>query len=81
MQQESDADDVREIVDLDKLPIPSLEGHQWKQFGNQLICRSCPNEHSQFLPPDLYFAGYKDGKPVLKKRHVTPSPVSPPSQG
>lgn len=56
-------------VDLSKIPMPRLTGHSWRQFGNMLLCQSCPNEHSQFIHPSLgYFGNDKDGKAIIKKR-------------
>ena len=46
----------------------SIAGHNWQQFGPMLICRSCPFEHSQSIPPNLIYRGLdKQGYPILEK--------------
>lgn len=69
-QQEAETNEGHHYeVDLSQIPIPRLEGHHWRQYGNQLICHSCPNEHSQFIHPSLgYYGNDEKGLPIIKKR-------------
>lgn len=65
--------DKGESLDVESLPMPSLVGHRWKQYGNKLECQSCPTLHAAFLQPGFYISGYKDGIPVIS-RLASPSP-------
>lgn len=49
-------------------PKVGLVGHGWTQQGPMLICRTCPYEHSQFVPPNLIYKGLDaKGLPILEK--------------
>lgn len=54
-------------VTREELPMPSLSGHMWKQYGNKIECTSCPSHHVAFLQPGVYISGYKDGIPIISK--------------
>ncbi len=64
-------------VTRDDLPMPSLQGHIWKQFGNKIECQSCNNRHAAFLQPGYYISGYKDGIPVISQITTRRSDIHP----
>lgn len=40
------------------------KGHQWRQRGTQLICRSCLSEHATFIPVGIRLVGFDErGRP------------------
>lgn len=67
-------------VKTQELPMPSLRGHIWKQFGNKIECQSCGTSHSAFLQPGYYISGYTDGVPVISQITTRPA-VPPPTDG
>lgn len=57
--------------DLDEIPQVQLTGHQWVQQGARILCRSCPFEHSSYIPPNYQLYGTdKEGLPIIKKLDV-----------
>lgn len=63
-------------VDLDELDRQreamrqKMQGHNWKQQGQQVSCTSCPFHHSFFIPPGTFLTGIDDvGNPILKKEY------------
>ena len=53
-----------------KLSEPTVkQKHNWKQYGNQIICDSCPSKHGMFIRTDQIMVGVDDnGMPILEKR-------------
>lgn len=41
--------------------------HSWKQQGPELICTSCPYNHSQWVGPSKRLTGFdSEGRPTLE---------------
>lgn len=48
---------------------PSLSGHQWRQQGPYLVCKSCPVRHSIYIGVDKRLVGFtEDGQPKVIDR-------------
>jgi hypothetical protein len=39
--------------------------HTWRQRGPELVCTSCPHEHSQWIGMDKQLTGFDDNGPVI----------------
>lgn len=60
--------EVLNEIDVDQIAQPQLDGHMWRQEGNQLICQSCPFKHSSFIDPGYQLYGIDDnGRPLIRK--------------
>lgn len=65
-----------ETYEVEDLPMPSLRGHAWRQYGNKLECQSCSVPHAAFLQPGTYVSGNTaDGTPVVSQ--ITTLPFDP----
>lgn len=61
-------DTVLSSINLNDIPRPDLSGHAWIQRGAELSCKSCPFEHTSYLPPQYQLYGIQeDGIPKLRK--------------
>lgn len=68
MQNEPSKPEATYVIDLDKLPQATLQGHMWRQEGTQLKCMSCPFTHATFIPVGYQLYGIDDdGKPMIRK--------------
>jgi hypothetical protein len=47
--------------------IPGIAGHEWRQQGPMLVCKSCPISHAQHIGLNVRLVGFKDGMPILTK--------------
>lgn len=46
-----------------------LVGHEWRQQGYSLVCRSCELSHAIYIGPNKELVGFsEDGKPKFEKR-------------
>lgn len=46
-----------------------LSGHEWRQQGPYLICKSCELTHALYIGMNKILVGFReDGKPILEKR-------------
>lgn len=50
----------------EKYELP-LVGHDWKQKGPDLVCKSCPLDHSVRIGLNKQLIGIENGKPLFKK--------------
>lgn len=57
--------DEGEIVINPKI---EMRGHQWRQQGFSIICRSCSLRHSYYIGPELLLTAIEDGVPKFVKR-------------
>ena len=59
-------------IDIDKVResaiVEAKGNHNWRQRGNAIICTSCKNRHSFFIPVGKMLIDVKDGIPVLKDK-------------
>jgi len=47
----------------------TLLGHEWRQQGPYIICKSCDLEHALHIGMNKILVGFtKKGKPILEKR-------------
>jgi hypothetical protein len=59
-------------IDLDTLPQPQLQGHQWQQQGSVLVCRSCPFTHASLIAPGYQLYGIDaEGIPMIRSIKVS----------
>lgn len=56
-------------VDLNTLKTPNKQTHEWRQFGPEIRCMSCPIQHGSFIGNDHVLTGVdENGKPQFAKR-------------
>lgn len=57
-----------DIQELHAQARASMQGHNWIQYGTEVVCDTCPFRHSFYLAPGNILKGIdEDGKPIIDK--------------
>ncbi len=73
MKNEPKTENENENVEIHDKPVfefnpDVLAGHEWRQQGPFIICKSCDLEHSMYIGVNRQLQGFdEDGVPVIKK--------------
>lgn len=71
MQPENNQGGAAYTINLDDMPKADIHGHQWLQFGTELICQSCPFKHASHIDVGYQLYGIDSaGLPMVRKFEV-----------